>query len=226
MAKFSYDETIKKLRSTPKGKEASMYGPIRDIFIQLLGYSAADVDIDTIGEGGRPDVTARAPSGLLDSKGNALKIDWLVVEAKDENHCFTVATSRENIFEQKSKYITAHTAWFIMVEPDAWVLRPVAGNNLTSDADIIIDLTHDDVHEFIRKTESLHVNKAGVSHQLAKFREGDLRMIAVEKLSAPLGSQPTKRALNRIKLNRKRFFQQVREATSYLQSAVSGAFSR
>lgn len=62
MAKFSFDETIKKLRSTPKGKEASMYGPIRDIFIQILGYSAGDVDIDTAGEGGRPDVTARAPS--------------------------------------------------------------------------------------------------------------------------------------------------------------------
>ena len=226
MAKFSFDETIKKLRSTPKGKEASMYGPIRDIFIQILGYSAGDVDIDTAGEGGRPDVTARAPSGLQDSKGSPLKIDWLVIEAKDERHCFTVQTSRENIFEQKSKYITAHTAWFVMIEPDAWILRPVAGNDLTPDADIIIDLSVVDEPEFITLTEPLHVNKAGVSHQLAKFRDGDLRMLAVEKLCPAIGSSPTKRTLNRIKLNRKRFFQQVREATTYLQSAVAGAFSR
>ena len=226
MAKFSFEETIKKLKSTPKGKEASMYGPIRDIFIQILGYSTGDVDIDTAGEGGRPDVTARAPSGLKDTKGNALKIDWLVVEVKDERHCFTVQTSRENIFEQKSKYITAHTAWFVMIEPDAWVLRPVAGNNLTPDADIVIDLNDISEQDFIKLTESLHVNKAGVSNQLAKFRDGDLRMLAVEKLSPPIDIEPTKRTLNRIKLNRKRFFQQVREATTYLQSAVSGAFSR
>lgn len=46
-----------------------MYGPLRDLFIHVLGYVAADVDIDTSGEGGRPDVTVRAASGLIDEVG-------------------------------------------------------------------------------------------------------------------------------------------------------------
>ncbi|BCO27317.1 hypothetical protein MIZ03_2205 [Rhodoferax lithotrophicus] len=130
MAKFSFDETIEKLKATPAGKEASMYGPIRDIFIQVFGYIASDVDIDTAGEGGRPDVTARAPSGFVDSRDNPMKIDWVVVEAKDERGCFMSAKYREkNFLVKKSKYVTADTAWFVMVEPDAWVIRPVAGGN-------------------------------------------------------------------------------------------------
>lgn len=226
MAKFSFDETIEKLRSTPKGKEAAMYGPIRDIIIHILGYVAADVDIDTAGEGGRPDVTARAPSGLEDAKGRPAKIDWIVVEAKDEHNCFVDATSRESIFEKKSKYVGADTAWFVMVEPCAWILRPVAGNSLTPDADISISLDGITEQDFKRLTAVLTADKAGVSTQLARFREGDLRMIAVEKLSVQTSSAPSKRVLNRIKLNRKRFFQQVREATSHLQGAVAGAFAR
>jgi hypothetical protein len=138
MAKFSFDPVAAKLRSTPKGKEASMYGPIRDIFIHVLGYPAADVDIDTAGEGGRPDVTVRAPSGLKDGRGRETKIDWIVVEAKDEHHCFTDPAAKENIFGKKSKYVGTDTAWFVMVEPCAWVLRPVAGNDLTPDADVTI----------------------------------------------------------------------------------------
>lgn len=61
-----------------------MYGPLRDLFIHVLGYPASDADIDITGEGGRPDVTVRAPSGLLDGKGRVAKTDWIVVEAQDE----------------------------------------------------------------------------------------------------------------------------------------------
>lgn len=62
-AKYSFDDTLEKIRTTPPGKKASMYGPIRDVFIHVLDYPAAEVDIDTSGEGGRPDVTVRAPAG-------------------------------------------------------------------------------------------------------------------------------------------------------------------
>jgi hypothetical protein len=89
MAKFSFADTIEKLKNTPHGKEASMYGPIRDVFVHVLGYPAADVDIDTTGEGGRPDATVRAPAGFPDpTTGRPAKIDWAVVEAKDETGCF------------------------------------------------------------------------------------------------------------------------------------------
>jgi hypothetical protein len=225
MTKFSFHDMASKLRSTPKGKEASMYGPIRDIFIHVFGYPAVDVDIDTAGEGGRPDVTIRAPSGLKDKRGREAKIDWIVVEAKDEHDCFTHPVSRGNIFEKKSKYVGPHTAGFVMIEPRAWILRPVAGNELTPDADVTILIEEGNERAFREQFEALMADKAGVSLRLAKFREGDPRMIAVECLSAN-GRALSKRAENRIRLNKKRFFQQIREATAHLQSATSESFAR
>src|SRR5687768_189471 len=115
---FSFDQAVQKIGSTPRGKEASMYGPIRDLLINCLNYPANDVDIDTSGEGGRPDVTARAPSGRVDALGKAVKIDWIVVEAKDEHGSFHNTLRREEIFRDKSKYIGTNTAWFLMIDPD------------------------------------------------------------------------------------------------------------
>ena len=227
MAKFSFDETVEKLSATPKGKEASMYGPIRDIFIHVLGYPAGDVDIDVTGEGGRPDVTARAPSGFLDAKGDSPKIDWIVVEAKDERGCFVDSVSRELIFEKKSKYVGPHTAWFVMAEPTVWVLRPVAGAALSADADVKVHIEKGGEATFRKQLEALMADKAGVSQQLSKFRDGDVSMVASEKLAVPAANPPpSKQTLTRIALNRKRFFQEIRDATTHLQSAVAGELAR
>lgn len=49
----SFLETIAIIKDTKKGQEASMYGPIRDLFCDALGYPRSDVVIDIIGEGGR-----------------------------------------------------------------------------------------------------------------------------------------------------------------------------
>lgn len=225
MAKFSFADTLAKLKATPPGKEASMYGPLRDVFVHVLGYSAADVDIDTTGEGGRPDVTARAQAGFADASGKPAKIDWVVIEAKDEQGCFKDPLIRESIFEKKAKYVGAHTAWFVMVEPEFWVVRPVGGGVLTADADIEIPTAGLTEAQFKELAVGLLASRAGVSVQLERFRAGDTSMIAIEKLSTT-DPTPTKRLLNRIRLNRKRFFQQIRESTVHLQSAVLGAFNR
>src|SRR5579863_7178220 len=92
-----FAEAIAKLKATPPGKEASMYGPIRDLFVETLGYKRSDVDIDTSGEGGRPDVTVRAEAGLV-RNGKPYLIDWIVVEAKDETNAFKDPAERERIF--------------------------------------------------------------------------------------------------------------------------------
>ncbi len=47
MSAFSFVATIDKLTHTPSGQEASMYGPIRDIFIHLLNYPSGGLDSDT-----------------------------------------------------------------------------------------------------------------------------------------------------------------------------------
>lgn len=226
MSKFSFDQIIDKLKSTPTGKEAAMYGPIRDIFIHVLGYTATDVDIDTAGEGGRPDVTARALSGFVDSRDVPMKIDWVVVEAKDERDCFINAKIRENIFAQKSKYVTADTAWFVMVEPDALIIRPVAGVTLTANADIVISFADLTEHEFRTKASMLMASQAGVSEKLKRFRQGDVSLIAIDKLSVNIDTTPSDAVINRIALNRRRFFQQIRQTTQHLQGSVSCAMGR
>ena len=137
-AKFSFDEAILKIRSTEPGKEAAMYGPLRDIFIHVLGYPAGDVDIDITGDAGRPDLTVNASVGLLKGDGTPKKQPWVVVEAKTEHGVFKNPDTREDIFDEKSKYIGANTAWFVMVDPSTIVARSVGGK--TSDSDIVIDL--------------------------------------------------------------------------------------
>lgn len=72
---------------------------------------------------------------------------------------------------------------------------------------------------------ALSAEKAGISTQLTQFRAGDLGLIAVEKLETD-DPAPSKAAQNRLRLSRKRFFQQIREATLHLQTAVSGTLAR
>ncbi|MDR2209730.1 MAG: N-6 DNA methylase [Azoarcus sp.] len=223
-AKISFDEAIEKIKATPAGKEASMYGPIRDLFIHVLDYPAADVDIDTSGEGGRPDVTVRAPAGYRDPSGKNVKIDWIVVEAKDEHNCFLDAGQRETIFGKKSKYVGTHTAWFVMIEPTCLVLRYVGGGDLSAAADIVIVLAGLTEAEFQAKTVALKAESAGVSQQLEQFRNGDSSIIAVEKLWSK--DAASKRQVEQARLSRKRFFRQIQESTIHLQAAVSGALAR
>ena len=116
-----------------------MYGPLRDLFVQVFGYPAGDVDIDVIGDGGRPDVTVRAPSGLIDLGGLPVKISWIVVEAKDESGCFRNEDSREDIFAEKSKYIGTNTGWFVMVDPSTLVARRVGGRDAWKDIVVSLD---------------------------------------------------------------------------------------
>jgi hypothetical protein len=102
----------------------------------LPGYPAADVDVT--GDDGRPDVTVRAPSGLIDLAGAPVKIPWIVVEAKDEIGCFKQLDSREEIFIEKAKYIGTNTGWFVMADPSVIVARHVGGRQAWDD--IVVDL--------------------------------------------------------------------------------------
>lgn len=117
-----------------------MYGPLRDIFCDVLGYPRSSVHIDIAGEAGRPDVTCRAPSGMVDRNGKSLDIDWMVVEAKDEHDAFSTPARREAIFAQKAKYVRPDTAWFVMADPKVIVARPVMNSAHESVNDIVFTL--------------------------------------------------------------------------------------
>lgn len=163
----SFSETIELISNTVRGQEAAMYGPLRDLFCDALGYARGRVLIDVAGDAGRPDITCRAPNGLTDKAGRNIEIDWIVVEAKDERNAFLTEAKREAIFAQKSKYITPNTSWFVMVDPCVFVARPVFSADLSAINDIVFRLDgSEDEHTFRTKFSRLAAEVAGVPEPL------------------------------------------------------------
>ncbi|MDR7154748.1 SAM-dependent methyltransferase [Sphingobium xenophagum] len=216
-----FDEAIRTIRETKKGQEAAMYGPLRDLFCDLLGYPRSSVHIDIAGEAGRPDVTCRAPSGIKDRNGKSLDIDWMVVEAKDEHDAFSTSGKRETIFAQKAKYVRPDTAWFVMVDPTVFVARPVMTSAHDSANDIVLAL-NDTVDEatFRAKFARIAYGVAGVPQRLKAFREGDITLIATEKLTAP--DTADKRQRNQVAVARRNFYETLRNTTGHLQESTLG----
>lgn len=198
-----------------------MYGPLRDLFCDLLGYPRSSVHIDIAGEAGRPDVTCRAPSGIKDRNGKSLDIDWMVVEAKDEHDAFSTSGKRETIFAQKAKYVRPDTAWFVMVDPTVFVARPVMTSAHDSANDIVLALD-DTVDEatFRAKFARIAYGVAGVPQRLKAFREGDITLIATEKLTAP--DTADKRQRNQVAVARRNFYETLRNTTGHLQESTLG----
>ncbi|GBQ91002.1 hypothetical protein AA23498_1042 [Acetobacter nitrogenifigens DSM 23921 = NBRC 105050] len=198
-----------------------MYGPLRDIFCDILGYPRSSVHIDIAGEDGRPDVTCRAPSGITDRNGKSIEIDWLVVEAKDEHNAFSTLSKRETIFAQKAKYIRPDTAWFVMVDPTVIIARPVMDSTHDASKDItfILDQSSDEI-SFRNIFSRLSYEIAGVPKRLEAFRGGDVALIGTEKLTMP--DEGTKRQNNQALIARRNFYETLRNTTSYLQESTLG----
>ncbi|MEY2927073.1 MAG: hypothetical protein RL367_1550, partial [Pseudomonadota bacterium] len=214
-----FNEAIRLIRETRKGQEAAMYGPLRDLFCDILGYARGQVMIDVAGEAGRPDITCRAPSGIKDSKGGNREIDWIVVEAKDEHDAFSSIGKREAIFAQKAKYVRPDTAWFVMVDPTLFVARPVMAGDLSGTNDISLPLTASLTEaEFRQSFARLSATVAGVPQRLKAFREGDTSQIATEKLSLP--PTPDKRQENQVAVARRNFYETLRNTTGHLQEST------
>ena len=195
-----------------------MYGQLRDLFVHFLGYEGRQVVIDTAGDAGRPDVTCRAPSGLTLPNGRPHEIDWIVLEAKDER-CFANEESREAIFAEKSKYITPNTAWFAMADPTVFVARPVMSGTFDPANDIVFHFAGPEREaDFQAWFAALRARVAGVPEKLARFRDGDVTLIASEKLIAP--PEASKRVQNRVLVARRTFYASLRETTALLQQAT------
>jgi SAM-dependent methyltransferase len=206
------------LTDTKSGQEASMYPRLAELFMQILGYARKQVLSDTAGDAGRPDITVRAPSGLIGPNGNPHEIDWIVVEAKDARTHLENQDTREALFAEKSKYVTPNTAWFVMVTPVLFIARPVMNGTNDISNDIEFSFLAEDEAAFRHKFAALHADMAGVPERLRRFREGDTSQIAAEKLIAPAGA--AKRVVNRVQVARRAFYTTLRETTGLLQQAT------
>ena len=195
-----------------------MYPRLAELFMHFLGYSRQYVLSDTAGDAGRPDLTCRAPSGLEKADGKPHLIDWIVVEAKDQRTDLSSEDKREALFAEKSKYVTPDTAWFVMVNPVMFIARPVMNGIEDIQNDIEFSFLAHDEAEFLSKFSGLHADKAGVPDRLRRFREGDISLIATERLIAPDGA--TKRTQNKVQVARRNFYSALRDTTKTLQDAT------
>ena len=165
------------LLATEDGQEATMYGPLRDLFVEVLGYPAPSVDIDRSGARGRPDLTVFAPGAAAGAR-----VAWIVLEAKDERGVCRDEARRAALFAAKSKYISADTAWFVMADPTTLVARP-ADRGADASTDLVLDLSGLDHATFLDRWAALKEEVAGVPQLLARFRDGDETLIATDRLT-------------------------------------------
>ncbi|HEX8574405.1 MAG TPA: N-6 DNA methylase [Allosphingosinicella sp.] len=207
-----FREAADVVAGTGRGRESSMYGPLRDMFALALGYERRSIDIDRRGARGRPDITVFA-SGATEAQS----VPWIVLEAKDERDAVTAPERRSTLFAEKAKYITADTAWFVMVDPEMLVARPVE-RGTDSGGDIEIAMAGVDIDGFAERLAPLAADRAGIPPLLERFRAGDESLIATERLSG--SGDPVVR-----RIATDAFFDGLRETTRLLQNAVEGALS-
>lgn len=215
---IDFAEIASTVADTGNGQEASMYPRLAELFIHFLGYARAQVLADTTGDAGRPDLTVRAPSGLTLASGRQHEIDWIVLEAKDARTRLENEDVREALFAEKSKYITPNTAWFVMVSPTLFIARPVMSGDHSPVNDIEFAFLGEGEEQFLRKFAALHAARASVPDRLRRFREGDISLIATDRLIAP--AEANRRQLNRALLARRTFYATLRDTTRALQDAT------
>ena len=209
-ADFQKDAAI--VAGVARGRESSMYGPLRDMLSAALSYDRRSIDIDRAGARGRPDLTVFAPGGAADAV-----VPWIVLEAKDEHGIAADRSRRAGLFAEKAKYVTADTAWFVMVDPTIVVARPVEQG--TSDArDIELPLSAITIDRFAEVFAPLSSELAGIPRMMERFRGGDESLIATEKLSGD--DDPLT-----LRMARDAFFDGLRETTGLLQQAVETALA-
>lgn len=222
-----FAKTLKKIHETPVGREAAMYGPIRDLISDIWGWDRESIDIDIIGEGGRPDITVWADSGFKDGNGKPRLMPWIVGEAKDEPDAFTALENRAAIFREKSKYVREGTAWFLMIDPKVFIARSVRsqGINTGPEADIVLPLDGSaGLDVFISKLAPMHASQAGIPETLRRFRAGDTDLIASKKLT--VADDATEAQIKAARAKQKLFFHELEDTAAYLQWACSAALER
>lgn len=178
----SFEDIVAAVTGCQRGQERNLYPYIRDLFISVFGYRPADLLVDTADQaGGIPDLCVLAPSGIPDSPA----IRWLVMEVKDEAGVFLNEETRVAIFREKAKYIGLDTAWFVMIDPECFVLRPVTSRSAQYDPsrDIVLQwegLTQDALRS---RCNEIHAENSAANPRLEAFRRGDEEHIAEVKLS-------------------------------------------
>ena len=182
----------------------------------LSAASKCPVDVTDIAASGVDgvDLTVFAPGG-----NDTARVAWIVVEAKDERGAASTPAGRAALFTAKAKYITADTAWMVMVDPDMFVARPAQRGNLAI-TDIEVPFAELTIEAFADELAALAADVAGVPVMLQRFRDGDETLIATDRLTGEVGDPDEELA---VAIARNTFFDVLTETTQLLQRSVRDA---
>ncbi len=221
---FNFANTLDEIQNTLRGRERNMYAHIRDLFVFTFNHSTTRIFVDSASDEARgiPDLIVRAPNGLSNKKNEPELCEWIVIEVKDERGIFRDPISREVVFAEKSKYVGIFTEWFLMIDPEVLVARPV-----TMRSQLDFDPSNDVVLEWKTASEAslkqalwfLDASLAGVTSALKAFRKGDESKIAVIKLRVNDEQALNKYQRARLAQSKRDFYEAVSSATRILQQA-------
>ncbi len=199
------------LATVVPGQERTMYGPIRDLFREVLGYDAGAVVNEPSVEGGRPDLTVSVPHPGASGR----RLTAIIVEAKDEAGVVTDVDRRNALFAEKAKYIGFDTRWFVLVDREAIVARPVRAGALVGGDLIFRWQSAGGLEEFRATFALLSAERSSYEDLLARFREGDESLIASIHLDPDNQRDPVRR----------QFFDALADVAATLRTATHAALA-
>lgn len=194
---YDYRRTVSAIMQTPQSSERNMYASIRDIFIYTLGFEQNNIIVDTgISNRGVPDLVVNTE----------LARQWIVVEVKDERGIFGNQVKRQAIFTSKHRYVGIDTEYFVFIDPEYIVVRPIIPAKLpasyNSEADRVFKWTElAEEQQFLSNFGFLSHDEASEGRRLQRFRQGDESLIATISVTTDHGKTLFLSSLKRMVAN-------------------------
>lgn len=162
-----FTRAISELLRTGSGQERNMYPEIKKVF-EAVGWKAGNIKVD-VSLGKRRDIPDFAV--LIKDLG----FPWIVGEAKAKARLFESDVNIEEILGEKKKYAVLGTEWFVLIDPEIWVIMPVFGLEVRTGQKKVFDVSDEaqvsELWEFLRG----NLSPASFQQQrsLKRFLEGD-----------------------------------------------------
>ena len=228
MPSIKFKTAIQNLLSTEIGHERNMYPYIKAIF-ESVGWKPKQIktDVSVAERGVIPDVAVIV-------KNNGFGQQWIVGEAKASKGLFADEGKTEAILNEKKKYLTVETEWFVLMDPEYWKIIPVIGFELELSSSELFNLSKKEdikrLYSFLK--EYLSPSAFKEKNQLNKFLNGDTSKVATKSIdeykkeffstltkSYSLLFDETNRLFNDYG---KPFWEEMKENLSYLKSSFKG----
>ena len=178
MSSKKFTLAIQNLLATQQGQERNMYPFIRKVF-EAVGWKSSSIatDISIAKRGVIPDFSIIA-------KDDGFARQWIVGEAKTEKGLFASIEETQKVLEEKKKYLTIDTEWFVFIDPTVWRIVPVVGFDVDLSSSKVFDLTDENnissLYNYL--AENLSPQALAEEKRLQAFLNGDVSRVASKSI--------------------------------------------